>query len=39
MLESRVLRRMFVAKRDEVVGGWRRLQNLELRNLYVNKSR
>jgi hypothetical protein len=34
MSENRVLRRMFGAKRDEMVGGWRKLHNEELHNLY-----
>jgi len=34
--EIRVLRRIFGPKRDEVVGGWRRLHNEELRNLYAS---
>jgi hypothetical protein len=29
-----VLRRIFGPKRDEVVGGWRKLPNEELHNLY-----
>jgi hypothetical protein len=29
-----VLRRIFVPKRDEVTGGWRKLHNEELRDLY-----
>jgi hypothetical protein len=29
-----VLRRIFGAKRDEVTGGWRKLHNEELHNLY-----
>jgi hypothetical protein len=29
-----VLRRMFGPKRDEVTGGWRKLHNVELRDLY-----
>jgi hypothetical protein len=32
--ENRVLRRVFVPKRDEVTGGWRKLHNEELLNLY-----
>jgi hypothetical protein len=35
VFENRVLRRIFGPKREEVVGGWRRLQNEELHNLYV----
>jgi hypothetical protein len=30
--ENRVLRRVFRHKREEVVGGWRRLHNVELHN-------
>jgi hypothetical protein len=29
MFESRVLRRIFGLKRDEVIGGWRKLHNEE----------
>jgi hypothetical protein len=32
---NRVLRRIFGAKMEEVVGGWRRLHNEEQPNLYV----
>jgi hypothetical protein len=31
-----VLRRIFVPKREEVAGGWRRLHNEELHNLYAS---
>jgi hypothetical protein len=34
VFESRVLRRIFGPKRDEVTGEWRQLQNEELHNLY-----
>jgi hypothetical protein len=35
MIENRVLRRIFGPKRDEVAGGgWRKLHNEELHNLY-----
>jgi hypothetical protein len=34
VFENRVLRRMFVPKRDEVTGGWRKLHNEELHNTY-----
>jgi hypothetical protein len=34
VFENRVLRRIFGPKRDEVTGGWRKLRNEELRNLY-----
>jgi hypothetical protein len=32
--ENRVLRRIFGPKRDEVTGGWRKLHNEKLHNLY-----
>jgi hypothetical protein len=34
VFENRVLRRIFGPKRDEVTGGWRKLHNEELLNLY-----
>jgi hypothetical protein len=34
VFESRVLRRIFGPKRDEVTGEWRKLHNEELHNLY-----
>jgi hypothetical protein len=34
VFENRVLRRIFEPKRDEVIGGWRKLHNEELYNLY-----
>jgi hypothetical protein len=36
--ESRVLRRIFGPKRNEVTGGWRELHNEELHNLYSSPS-
>jgi hypothetical protein len=36
--ENRVLRRIFWSKRDEVTGGWRKLHNEELHNLYSSRS-
>jgi hypothetical protein len=33
-----VLRRIFGPKRDEVTGGWRKLHNDELHNLYFSPS-
>jgi hypothetical protein len=36
VFENRVLRRIFGPEREEVVGGWRRLYNEELRNLYAS---
>jgi hypothetical protein len=38
VLENRVLRRIFGPKRDEVTGGWRKLHNEELHNLYSSAS-
>jgi hypothetical protein len=37
-LENRVLRRIFGPKRDKVTGGWRKLHNEELHNLYSSPS-
>ena len=34
MFENRVLRRVFVLKRDEVTREWRKLHNEELNDLY-----
>jgi hypothetical protein len=34
VFENRVLRRIFGPKRDELVGGWRKLHNEDLHNLY-----
>jgi hypothetical protein len=36
--EYRVLRRIFGPKREEVEGGWRRLHNEELHNLYASSN-
>jgi hypothetical protein len=33
-----VLRRIFGPKRDEMMGGWRKLHNEELHNLYSSRS-
>jgi hypothetical protein len=38
MFENRVLRRIFGPKRDEVMGGWRKLHNEELRDFYSSPS-
>jgi hypothetical protein len=38
VFENRVLRRIFGPKRDEVTGGWRKLHNEELHNLYCSPS-
>jgi hypothetical protein len=35
--ENRELRRIFVPKRREVTGGWRKVHNEELHNLYSSK--
>jgi hypothetical protein len=34
VFENRVLRGIFFPKRDEVTGGWRKLHNEELHNMY-----
>jgi hypothetical protein len=36
VFENRVLRRIFGPKREEVAGGWRRLHNKELHDLYAS---
>jgi hypothetical protein len=36
VFENRVLRRIFGPKRDEETGGWRKLHNEELHNLYFH---
>jgi hypothetical protein len=36
--ENSVLRRIFGPERDEVTGGWRKLHNKELRDLYSSPS-
>jgi hypothetical protein len=38
VFENRVLRRIFGPKRGGVTGGWRRLHNEELRDLYSSPS-
>jgi hypothetical protein len=38
MFENKVLKRIFGPKRDEVSGGWRKLHNEELRDLYSSPS-
>jgi hypothetical protein len=38
VFENRVLRRIFGPMRDEVTGGWRKLHNEELHNLYSSPS-
>jgi hypothetical protein len=37
-VKNRVLRRMFGPRRDEVTGGWRKLHNKELHDLYSSPS-
>jgi hypothetical protein len=38
VFENRVLRRIFEPQRDRVTGGWRKLHNEELHNLYSSPS-
>jgi hypothetical protein len=38
VFENRVLRRVFSPKREEVVGGWKRLHNEELHNFYTSSN-
>jgi hypothetical protein len=38
VFENKVLRRIFGPKRDEVTGGWRKLHNEELCDLYSSPS-
>jgi hypothetical protein len=38
VFENKVLRRIFGPKRDEVTGGWRKLHNEELHNVYSSPS-
>jgi hypothetical protein len=38
VFEKRVLRRIFGPKKDEVTGGWRRLHNEELYDLYSSSN-
>jgi hypothetical protein len=38
VFENKVLRRIIGPKRDEVTGGWRKLHNEELRDLYSSPS-
>jgi hypothetical protein len=39
VFENRVLRRIFGPKRDKVTGGWSKLHNEELHNLYSSPSK
>jgi hypothetical protein len=38
VFENKVLRKTFRPKRDQVTGGWRKLHNEELRDLYSSPS-
>jgi hypothetical protein len=38
MFENRVLRRIFGPRSEEGAGGWRRLHNEELHNLYASSN-
>jgi hypothetical protein len=38
VFENRVPRKIFGPKRDEVIGGWRKLHNEDLHNLYYSSS-
>jgi hypothetical protein len=38
VFENKVLRRILGQKRDEVTGGWRKLHNEELHDLYSSPS-
>jgi hypothetical protein len=38
VFENRVLRRLLELKRDEMIGGWRKLHNEELHNMYSSPS-
>jgi hypothetical protein len=38
VFENRVLRGIFGPKRDKVTGGWRKMHNEELHNLYSSPS-
>jgi hypothetical protein len=38
VFDNKVLRRIFGLKRNEVMGGWRKLHNEELHNLYCSPS-
>jgi hypothetical protein len=38
VFQNRLLRRIFGLTREEVIGGWRKLHNEELHNLYCSSS-
>jgi hypothetical protein len=39
MFENKMLRKIFGPKREEVTGGWRKLNNEELHNLYSSPNK
>jgi hypothetical protein len=39
VFENRALSRIFGPKRDEIIGGWRKLHNGELHNLYPSSNK
>jgi hypothetical protein len=38
VFENRVFKTIFGPKREEIVGGWRRLHNEELHNMYASQN-
>jgi hypothetical protein len=36
VFENQILRRIFGLKGDEIIGGWKKLDNEELHNLYLS---
>jgi hypothetical protein len=38
VFDNRVIRRIFGLKRNDVIRGWRKLNNEELRNFYSSQS-
>ena len=36
VFENKIIRKIFVSKRDKQTGEWRKLHNVKLRNLYRN---
>jgi hypothetical protein len=38
VFENRVLRTIFRPKREEVTGGWRKLHNKDLHNMYYSQN-
>jgi hypothetical protein len=39
MFENRMLRRIFGPKRDEIIGGWRKLRNEEIKKIYSSPNK